>query len=339
MAKEKRKNNRLGIILFIIFIVFIIVGIVVINLRNRPQVIPEDAIGNTSGNINNRGLFCESDGYVYFCNTYDQRKLYKMTLDGTDVERIADVPVEYINVYGNQVFFYQTPGADNQVFGLGGLYGVCSTDINGKSGMNNIDKTIVNSLVLYGPNLYYQHYNKDEGLRLYRANVDTEEKVELSDKRVFISTPYNGKFLTYDENNSFFLSMFNPANGQMELFDQETRAYNIIVEGPYVYYMNVDDSYRIYRMNLSNYQKEKLTDYTVDCFNVYGDDIFFQKSSQDDPALMHMKTDGSNEQVVASGNFTNINCTSKYTYFYSFGDEAPIYRVPTSGGQSQTFMP
>lgn len=339
MQNKKKKANHLGIILFIIFIVIIAASIVLINLRNRPQEIPEDAIGNTSGNINNRGLFCESGDYVYFSNIYDQRKLYKMKPDGTEAECIGDVPAEFINVYGNQIFFYQTPKADNQVFGLGGLYGICSTDTNGKTGMNNIDKAIVNSLVLYGPNLYYQHYDKSEGLTVFRANPKTEEKVLLSDKRVFISTPYNGKFLTYNEENGYFLSAFNPANGQMELVDQEARVYNVIVEGQYVYYMNIDDSYKIYRMNLSNYQKEKLTDYTVDLFNVYGNDIFFQRNSTTEPALMHMKTDGSNEEIVSAGNFTNINCTSTYTYFYEYGDTSPIYRVPTSGGQAQTWEP
>ena len=340
MAKNNtKKNNKLGIVLIIIFALLVIAGIIVLSLKKRPQKIPEGVIGNTSGNLNNKGLFCESDGYVYFSNSYDQRKLYKMNLDGTDAKCISDVPVEYINVYGNQVFFYQTPGADNQVFGLGGLYGICSTDTEGKSGMNNIDKTVANSLVLYGPELYYQHYTQEEGLRLYKANPNTKEKTPLSGKRVFVSTPYNGKFMTYNEENGYFLSLYNPANDQMELFDQEARVYNVIVEGDYVYYMNLDDNYKIYRMRLGTYEKEKLTDYTVDRFNVYGDNIFFQKNSESEPALMHMKISSGNATVVAEGNYTSINCTSTYTYFYSYGDSAPIYRVPTNGGNAEVFQP
>lgn len=336
-----KKNKVIGIIIFVIVILLIVSGVALYTILNRPQTIPADAIGNTSGNINNRGLFCESDGYVYFSNSYDQRKLYKMNLDGTGAKCISDVPVEFINVYGNQIFFYQTPGADDQVFGLGGLYGVCSTDTNGTSGMHNIDKTIVNSLILYGPDLYYQHYDKAEGLRLYKADPVSKEKTEISDKRVFVSTPYNGKFMTYNEDNGYFLSLFNPASGQMELFDQEARAYNVILEGQYVYYMNIDDSYKIYRMNIGNYEKEKLCDYTVDLFNVYGDNVFFQRSasSGETPALMHMKTNGGSPSVVAEGNYTNINCTSTYTYFYGYGDAAQIYRVPTSGGSAEVFTP
>ena len=222
MSKSKKKFP-FGIIIFVLIVICIIAAIIVSAILNRPEPIPADAVGNTSGNINNRGLFCETDDYIFFSNSYDARKLYRMDKDGSNVKCIADVPVEFINVYGDNVYFYQTPGADNQVFGLGGLYGVCSTNLDGTSGMNNIDKAIVNSLILYGPNLYYQPYDKEQGLSLYKADPYTKEKVKLSDKRVFVSTPLNGKFLTYNEDIGYFLSAFNPESGQMELVDQEAR--------------------------------------------------------------------------------------------------------------------
>ena len=33
-------------------------------------------VGNTAGNLNNGGLFCESDGKVFFANAYDNNALY-----------------------------------------------------------------------------------------------------------------------------------------------------------------------------------------------------------------------------------------------------------------------
>jgi len=341
-ANTNKKTNNKGIIVLIIFIVLfivIVVGSIVLRRSSKAHDIPEGAVGNTSGNLNNRGLFCESDGYIYFSNSYDQRKLYRMKSDGSDLECIADVPVEFINVYGNQVYFYQTPEADNQVFGLGGLYGVCSTDIKGKSGMNSIDKTIVNSLCMYGPTLYYQSYNKATGLKLVSADIKTEAKTDITTQRVLVTTPVNGKFMTYNEDIGYYLSLFNPATGQFELFDQDARVYNVIVEGDYVYYMNIDDSYRIYRMRLSDYSKEKLTDYKVDLFNVYGNSIFFQRSVDSGSGIMRINTDGSGEQLIDGGIYTNINCTSEYAYFYEFGNSSKIYRVPINGGQMEEFIP
>jgi len=40
--------------------------------------------------------------------------------------------------------------------------------------------------------------------------------------------------------------------------------------------------------------------------------------------------------MIMTGNYTNINCTSAYTYFYGYGELAPIYRVGTPTGTSAT---
>lgn len=332
------KKRAIRIIITILSIILIGAGIGLYIYLNRYIPIPDGYIGNTTGNINNRGLFCESDGYIYFSNIYDQKKLYKMKNDLTEAECIGNAPSEFINVYDNRVFFFQTPYSDNQFFGIGGLYGVCTTDTSGKSGLTTIDKSYVNSLILYGDNLYYQHYDTEDGLTLYKATGDGKEKKQISSKEVFVSCPYDGTFLTYDKNNMYYLSFFNPETDTMGLF-ADIRAYNIIHEGNYLYYMNIDDSYRIYRYNLSSGENEKLTDYTVDLFNVYENIIFFQRNSETEPALMRMYIDGSNPEVIAIGNYSNINCTSTYTFFHTFSKADPVYCVPTHGGTYSRFEP
>lgn len=340
MAGKKKNKSILGIVIFIIIVALIIGGFVAYKIINKKAPIPEDAIGNTSGNLNNHGLFCEYDGYIYFSNSYDQRKLYRMKSDGTELKRIADVPVEYINVYDGIVYFYQTPGADNQVFGLGGLYGICWTDTNGKSGMNVYDKTICNSLCMYGPNLYYQHYDASEGLTLYEVDLNSGDKEKISDKEVFCSTPVAGKLMTYNPEEGYLLSLYNKSNDQFELFDQDTRAMNIILEGNDIYYMDIDQSYRICKMNMSDYSKTMLVDRKVDMFNVCGDYIYYQISDSDAPGLYRCRLDGSNEELVDSGFFRYINYTTEYTYYYAYNNTETIYRIANRpGANSEVFIP
>lgn len=331
----------LNFIIIVLVLLLIIGGISTYIFLNRYVPVPPGVVGNTSGNINNHGLFCESeDGYIYFSNPYDGRKLYKMNSDGTDAKCICDVPCEYINVYDKKVYFYQTPGADNQVFGLGGLYGICQTDTDGKHGLYNIDKTICNQMILYGDNLFYQHYDASEGLTLYKASGDRKNKEKISDYEVYVSNPYQDGFLTYNTDSMYNLCVYNPATNSFVNLDSSTRAYNVTLVGNYAYFMNIDDEYRLYRYDLSTKSSEKLTDDRVDVFNVYGNSIFYQKNNKDEQALVHMNSDGSNPQVVSYGNYTNINCTSSYTYFYEFGTSEPIYRVPTSGGtDAMVFKP
>lgn len=331
-------QNKRRIPVFVKIIIFVAVLIAIVGIVgayiyiNRYVPVPDGVMGNTSGNINNHGMFCESDGYVYFSNPYDGRKLYKMNPDGTNAVCICDVPCEYINVYGKNVYFYQTPGADDQVFGLGGLYGICQTDINGKTGLDNLDKTICNQMIMYGDNLYYQHYDAKEGLTLYKASCDGKNKEKISDLEVYVSSPYQNSFLTYDTDSMYNLCAYNPETDSMVQLDSSTRAYNIALSGQYAYFMNIDDGYRIYRYDINSRTSEKITDDPVDTYNVYGNNIFYQKNTKDEQALMRINSDGSNPQLISYGNYTNINCTSTYTYFCEFGTNSPIYRVPTSGG-------
>ena len=46
----------------------------------------------------------------------------------------------------------------------------------------------------------------------------------------------------------------------------------------YLYYMNVDDKYALYRYSTADGSNEKLTSDRVDVFNVYGNSIFYQKN-------------------------------------------------------------
>ena len=69
----------------------------------------------------------------------------------------------------------------------------------------------------------------------------------------------------------------------------------------------------------------------MDTFNVGDSYIYYQRNSASDPALMRMRLDGSEPEVVASGNYTNINLTSTYAYFNAFGMDVPVYHNPVNG--------
>ena len=107
--------------------------------------------------------------------------------------------------------------------------------------------------------------------------------------------------------------------------------WNPIYYEGYYYYMDVANNYRLCRYFPVENSIEVLTEDRVDCFNVYGDYIYYQKNSQSEPALKRMYIDGSGNEVVASGNYTNINMTADYVYFTVFGSNTPMYRTPTMG--------
>ncbi len=93
--------------------------------------------------------------------------------------------------------------------------------------------------------------------------------------------------------------------------------------------MDVTNNYRLCRYNLSQDVIEILTNDRIDFFNVYGNYIYYQKSSQTEPALKRMYIDGSNPEIVAEGVYENINITSQYVYFNQFDAPVPVYKTPT----------
>ena len=69
----KDKKALLILIPFLLFV--IIVGALAI-VGDRIPDNPPETVGNTAGNLNNSGYFCEYDGTVYFANAYDSNTLY-----------------------------------------------------------------------------------------------------------------------------------------------------------------------------------------------------------------------------------------------------------------------
>ena len=89
-------------LLFAGFVLLILIGLGVFSaFTSRIPHNDLSVTGNTAGNLNNSGLFAESDGRVYFSNAYDNGCLYVMNSDETDLKKLSSSRVNSINVGGN----------------------------------------------------------------------------------------------------------------------------------------------------------------------------------------------------------------------------------------------
>ena len=57
-----KKKDKSPIIFIAIIAVIVIVVVAWTLISKRLITVPEGTVGNTAGNLNNRGLFCEYDG-------------------------------------------------------------------------------------------------------------------------------------------------------------------------------------------------------------------------------------------------------------------------------------
>ncbi len=299
----------------------------------RSGNIPEnssDLEGNTTGNINNGGYFCQLDDTVYFANAYDQGCLYKMNADGSNMEKLSDAIVKYINAAGKYVYYYQENSAGTKTLGfVQQYYGIYRIRDNGNDPFC-LHKAPIGIMKLVGNYIYYQYYDTSTGIALHKISLDKKEETTIADYEINPSSYGNGSLYFTGSENDLFLYAVNLSDDRIDRIWDE-KVWNPTYVNGYIYYMNMADDYKLCRYSLIDQSIETLTSDRLDTFNIYENIIYYQKNSQTEPALKRMNLDGSNPEIVAEGNFDHLSITSAYVYFSEFGNSIPVYKTPTFG--------
>lgn len=296
---------------------------------------PNDTVGNTAGNLNNGGYFCQVGEKVFFANAYDGGRLYVMNVDETDMKKLSDSAVSYLNADDSYVYYVLNDIASPE--GMGGfsmpLLGLYRSDHKGKQ-TKCLDKVSCGIVKLLGNTLYYQRYEDTQNKTLQSMNIqsrDTETVLE------FPANPaagfgaviyYNG---VEEDHNLYCYHMAERSSSLI----YEGNIWYPDAQGNYIYFMNVADGYTLCRYDMAAGEAQTLTTDRVDQYLVCGSLVFYQKNSETEPALMVMNTDGSDPRVIAEGNFSNLNATSRYVYFTEFGAQTPMYKVSLESGDFQ----
>ena len=328
---SKTVNRTKPLLLFLTLFMIVAALSIYTALDNRIEKNPTGTIGNTAGNLNNKGLFCEQNGIVYFANAYDNNSLYVMNTDETDIRKIADVQAQSINAAGNYLYYYQSDIAGDKDLGFVthalGLYRIKT---NGKDAFC-LKRDPCGTVILIDNAIYYQHFdNHGEGMTLYRIDTDKKNDTQLLKEAANPACVQNGFIYYNGTNDDHYLYRYD-THAQTTTSIWEGNIWNPIVVGNYVYFMNVADNYSLCRKQMDSETVELLTTDRIDLFNIYGNYIYYQTNSKTEPALKRMCLDGSEQEVVASGIYQNINITSSYVYFNAFGTQTPIYKTPVNG--------
>lgn len=292
-------------------------------ISTRVSMNPPGTVGNTAGNLNNRGLFCESDGTVFFSNLSDGGTMYAMTPDEGDLRKINNVQVCNILAGGKYLYYFQLRSADAD--GLNSLtttYSFNRCDQNGKN-VASLTRDVVVTGQLVDNYLYLLAAGREHPV-FYKIKIDRSDQVHLADYSINPACAVNGSIYYNGTLDDHHLYRLDTATDTSSLIWNGNLWYPVLY-GDYVYFMDVSENYRLCRYSLAEQIVEVLTNDRVDCFNVGSGYIYYQKNSATNPQLKCMHTDGSNVIVLAEGNFTNINMTSRFVYFQEFGKENSMY--------------
>lgn len=324
-----KKNWKVLLFAGIILLILFISGIFS-SLKGKVPSNDISVTGNTAGNLNNGGLFAESNGKVYFSNAYDSGCLYSMNADETDFKKLSSSPVNSINVGGDFLYYYMDSfGTDTGLSYVIRTYGLYRSRLNGED-TKCLDRNAAITLQLTGDYLYYQRYTNKDFTKFYKIKTDKSENELVSDSIINPAACYNGIIYFNGTEKDHYLYALDTRTDTISTVYEGNLWYPAYYGG-YIYYMDVSENYRLCRYSLAENTVEILTNDRVDTFNVGSSYIYYQRNSVSEPALMRMRLDGSEPEIVAEGNYSNINLTSSYAYFNTFGEDTPVYHTPVNG--------
>ena len=333
-----KKTVKLIITFTIAFI--LIGGIIFSKYLNRTKFPTNDQVGNSSGNLYNKGLFCERDGTVFFSNPNDAFSLYSMDSNGTNIKKLSSDQVAYLNADDHYIFYTRSNSSVKSDFAFLHIqnYSLCRLQKNGKKEFI-LDSNPCLYSTQYEGEIYYIHYDKETASTLYKISINGKNKKQVS-KSPILPISKSKQILYYAGTESdHFLHFINTKTNTTGIA-YKGNCYNPIVENNTVYFMDVDQDYALAKVDLSTGVKTIISNERLDCFNLYGNTIYYQYSSQTTPALFRIQTDGTKKEKIADGNYTNINITSRYVYFYDFKSPKVCFYTPTNGPvQVQLFNP
>lgn len=334
--------NRAKTIIGIV-VLLIIIGVACIFAFRSRNITPNPpgTIGNTSGNLQNGGYFCDGGDKIFFANAYDGYSLYSMNPDESGVVKLSNAVTSNINAGGDFVFYYQSASSSSHsISNLFRINGVYRARKDGKKAFC-LQRVVSPAMALFDNTVLYQLYDTEGAgkISLCRTDIDKKNEATVSDQLIDPYSIVNGTLYYAGQGSERYLYAMNLQTGTSQTV-YKGDVYHPQAKGDWVYFMDIIKDYHVYRYSLSTGDIQEVTTERVDTYNVADNYIYYQTATGQNPALKRCKLDGSEEETVAAGVFQNINITSNYVYFNAFDNPTPVYHTPTNGPiQITTFNP
>ncbi|MGE5328957.1 MAG: DUF5050 domain-containing protein [Deltaproteobacteria bacterium] len=129
------------------------------NNENNDNLTIDDILANEN--------HAQSGDWIYYQNTEDGYKLYKIKTDGTSKTKLNDKPSWRMSVVGDWIYYAEDEG--HQVYKI-------KIDGSNKTKIGNVRAMYLN---IVGDWMYYAH--DGEGYKLYKAKIDGTEETLLDD--------------------------------------------------------------------------------------------------------------------------------------------------------------
>lgn len=288
--------------------------------------------GNSAGNLYNAGLICEDGDTIFFANPSDEYKLYSMNSDGSNLQKLCNDTASFINADENYIYYIRNNPRTNAAYSFLDIYTDCLCRIkrDGSGKILILDNEPCLYASLSGNYVYYLHFAEDGITTLYRVKIDGTEKEQVSQTPYFTCCAVN-QYLYYNGiENDHYIRQLNTTDHSERVLALVNAWKPTVINSSTAFYMDCDNNYQLSKTDLISEESTLITDCRVDCYNLVGDYLYFQRNdSVNGHALCRIRTDGTEFEVLATGIYHEINATSTHLYFRDFNSDI-FYRIPFS---------
>lgn len=292
--------------------------------------------GNSNGNINNGGFVSKAGDWIIYSNFNDNNYLYKMKFDGSMKIKLAEIRCKYINTLYDWVYYTDYAGINIYKTNIHDfLYDEVCGNINNlitvdhymywaenygealyRMDLGNCKKHLMRNRISYNLNI-------DGGWAFYIKEENNKNKNKLVLDRFYVGDSN----LLID----YVISKFS-FKIKKKLLTISNPISNLIVEEAVAYYISEDG---IYKTTLINGKSVKLSENKSRVFNILGNYLFYINSN-DNFKLYRINLISKSESKFSNiNNIKAINIIDSKIYFYvmTIEDNLVLYSVETEGGE------
>lgn len=342
MKKHNHSHTTRNRIIAGIVVLAIIGGVCLLHLQTRVHPYSDETItGNTSANLLNGGLFTKSGDTIFFANPYDQNTLYSMDTELGNVKKLYDDCASYINAAGKYIFYTRRndqKGTENNAFLSFSTTGLYRIQTNGHS-IGQLYRNPTQTVNLLGNNLYYQHYDDQEGLQLFRVGIDGKKDTLLLDEGASPTAIVDNViyYTGMDSDHNIHTLSIDGGNPQVLC---EGNFTGLSYAGGYLYCMDMENDYTLCRLNTDGTELTHLTQERIATYNVSGDGstVYYQIDNGTDNGLYALEPDSGTQIELLAGNFNYLHIIDNYLFFEDF-DGSAAYVMDTATEKIEDFNP
>ncbi|AKA72290.1 cell wall-binding repeat-containing protein [Clostridium scatologenes] len=212
---------------------------------------------------------------------------------------------------------------------------------NDGSGKVKLSDDIAQKIWIQGDYIYYISYHgQNQKSSFYKMKNDGTERGQLTTD-IPTCVNFQGDYIYYIKydntsvDNLKICKIKKDGTGKQAIGNE--RGMYLSVKDDWLYYADLDDGSKIYKMRTDGSDKQLLCgDSALNYMNVVGDWIYYCNSDENNN-LYRVKIDGSGKQKLNNSNSRNINIVGSYIYYSAMdeNDNGSLYKMKVDGSQNK----